>query len=79
VGLKIPREERLRRMEVRGRAERGDKSLLYFIACQCSTRTRRQITVTKDDSVGAGIAVKSLSRIKPAFAKDGSIHGGNAG
>ena len=37
-----------------------------------------QITVSKDDGVRPGITADSLAKIKPAFAKDGSIHAGNA-
>lgn len=36
------------------------------------------ITVDKDDGIRPGITVESLTKIKPAFAKDGSIHAGNA-
>lgn len=38
----------------------------------------KEITVAKDDGVRAGVTAESLGKIKPAFAKDGSIHGGNA-
>ncbi|KAI0539069.1 thiolase [Xylaria digitata] len=38
----------------------------------------REITVTKDDGVRPGITAESLGKIRPAFAKDGSIHAGNA-
>ncbi|KAI0004433.1 thiolase [Xylariaceae sp. FL0662B] len=38
----------------------------------------RTITVRKDDGVRPGITAESLGKIKPAFAKDGSIHAGNA-
>ncbi len=38
----------------------------------------KEITVSKDDGVRSGITAESLSKIKPAFAKDGSIHAGNA-
>lgn len=34
--------------------------------------------MTKDDGLHAGVTAEPLSRIKPAFAKDGSIHSGNA-
>ncbi len=37
-----------------------------------------EITVSKDDGIRAGVTADSLGKIKPAFAKDGSIHGGNA-
>ncbi|OBT69746.1 hypothetical protein VE03_00796 [Pseudogymnoascus sp. 23342-1-I1] len=42
------------------------------------TSTWSEVTVTKDDGVCAGVTAESLSHIKPAFAKDSSIHGGNA-
>ncbi|KAI1200202.1 thiolase [Nemania serpens] len=38
----------------------------------------REVTVTKDDGVRPGITAESLGKIRPAFAKDGSIHAGNA-
>jgi acetyl-CoA acyltransferase 1 len=38
----------------------------------------KEITVAKDDGVRDGITAESLAKIKPAFAKDGSIHAGNA-
>lgn len=37
-----------------------------------------QITVSKDDGIRPGITAEGLGKIKPAFAKDGSIHAGNA-
>lgn len=39
---------------------------------------KREVTVTKDDGVRPGITAESLGKIRPAFAKDGSIHAGNA-
>ncbi len=36
------------------------------------------ISVDKDDGIRDGITAESLSKIKPAFAIDGSIHAGNA-
>jgi acetyl-CoA acyltransferase 1 len=38
----------------------------------------KEIIVSKDDGVRDGITAESLGKIKPAFAKDGSIHAGNA-
>ena len=38
----------------------------------------KQITVDKDDGIRPNITPESLSKIKPAFAQDGSIHAGNA-
>ncbi|KAI1373548.1 peroxisomal 3-keto-acyl-CoA thiolase [Hypoxylon crocopeplum] len=38
----------------------------------------KTITVKKDDGMRPGITAESLSKIRPAFAKDGSIHAGNA-
>jgi acetyl-CoA acyltransferase 1 len=42
------------------------------------TDEEKTITVSKDDGVREGITAESLSKIRPAFAKDGSIHAGNA-
>lgn len=36
------------------------------------------ITVTQDDGIRPGVTAESLSQIRPAFAKDGSIHAGNS-
>lgn len=38
----------------------------------------REITVDRDDGIRDGITAESLGKIRPAFAKDGSIHAGNA-
>src|SRR5579862_2433659 len=38
----------------------------------------REVEVTKDDGVREGITPESLGKIKAAFAKNGSIHAGNA-
>ncbi|KAF2675117.1 acetyl-CoA acetyltransferase [Microthyrium microscopicum] len=38
----------------------------------------KTITVREDDGVRKGVTAESLGKIRPAFAKDGSIHGGNA-
>lgn len=42
------------------------------------TGQEETITVSKDDGVRQGITAESLGKIRPAFAKDGSIHAGNA-
>ncbi|EUC37539.1 hypothetical protein COCVIDRAFT_87683 [Bipolaris victoriae FI3] len=42
------------------------------------TDKEETITVSKDDGVRQGITPESLSKIRPAFSKDGSIHAGNA-
>lgn len=42
------------------------------------TNEEKRILVDKDDGIRAGITPESLAKIKPAFAKDGSIHAGNA-
>lgn len=42
------------------------------------TDEEKTITVTMDDGVRDGITAESLAKIRPAFAKDGSIHAGNA-
>ena len=36
------------------------------------------VTVSKDDGVRPGTTVESLSKLKPAFSKEGSTHAGNA-
>lgn len=42
------------------------------------TETTSYVTVDHDDGIRPGITTESLSKIRPAFAKDGSIHAGNA-
>ena len=42
------------------------------------TNEEKTITVDRDDGVRPGITPESLSKIRPAFAKDGSIHAGNS-
>jgi acetyl-CoA acyltransferase 1 len=42
------------------------------------TDEEKTITVNRDDGVREGITAESLGKIRPAFAKDGSIHAGNA-
>lgn len=42
------------------------------------TGETRDLVVDRDDGVRPGITAESLGKIKPAFAKDGSIHAGNA-
>ncbi|KAH0160042.1 3-ketoacyl-CoA thiolase-like protein, partial [Aureobasidium melanogenum] len=42
------------------------------------TDETKEITVSKDDGVREGVTAESLGKIRPAFAKNGSIHGGNA-
>ncbi|KAF7560593.1 hypothetical protein G7046_g3564 [Stylonectria norvegica] len=37
-----------------------------------------EVSISKDDGVRPGITAESLGKIRPAFAKDGSIHAGNA-
>ncbi|KAH8170994.1 3-ketoacyl-CoA thiolase, peroxisomal [Sarocladium implicatum] len=39
---------------------------------------KKEITVARDDGIRDGITAESLGKIRPAFAKDGSIHAGNA-
>lgn len=43
-----------------------------------NTEEEKTITVAKDDGVRQGITAESLAKIRPAFAKNGSIHAGNA-
>ncbi|RFU77129.1 3-ketoacyl- thiolase [Trichoderma arundinaceum] len=42
------------------------------------TEEWKEIVVDRDDGVRDGITAESLSKIRPAFAKTGSIHAGNA-
>jgi acetyl-CoA acyltransferase 1 len=42
------------------------------------TDEEKTVTVTKDDGARPGITAESLGKIRSAFAKDGSIHAGNA-
>lgn len=42
------------------------------------TDEEKTVTVSKDDGIRPGITAEGLGKIKPAFAKDGSIHAGNA-
>ncbi|KAF9256550.1 thiolase [Marasmius fiardii PR-910] len=42
------------------------------------TEASQQVVVDKDDGVRDGVTKESLSKLKPAFAKDGSTHAGNA-
>jgi acetyl-CoA acyltransferase 1 len=42
------------------------------------TGNEQTVTVTKDDGVRPGTTVEVLSKLKPAFSKDGSTHAGNA-
>lgn len=42
------------------------------------TGTESSVTVKKDDGVRPGTTVEGLSKLRPAFAKDGSTHAGNA-
>jgi len=38
----------------------------------------KSLTVSKDDGIRPGTTVEGLSKLKPAFSKDGSTHAGNA-
>jgi acetyl-CoA acyltransferase 1 len=38
----------------------------------------KEVVVDRDDGIRAGMTVEGLAKIKPAFAKDGTIHAGNA-
>ncbi|KAK0641193.1 3-ketoacyl-CoA thiolase [Cercophora newfieldiana] len=38
----------------------------------------KEIVVDRDDGIRPGVTAESLGKIRPAFAKDGSIHAGNA-
>ncbi|CAZ86222.1 unnamed protein product [Tuber melanosporum] len=42
------------------------------------TGETKRIIVDKDDGIRPGMTAEGLAKIRPAFAKDGSIHAGNA-
>jgi acetyl-CoA acyltransferase 1 len=42
------------------------------------TGETKEIVVAKDDGIRPGMTPETLGKIRPAFAKDGSIHAGNA-
>jgi acetyl-CoA acyltransferase 1 len=42
------------------------------------TGETKEIVVAKDDGIRPGMTSETLGKIRPAFAKDGSIHAGNA-
>ncbi|KAF5378880.1 hypothetical protein D9615_006843 [Tricholomella constricta] len=42
------------------------------------TKAVREVLVDSDDGIREGVTVESLAKLKPAFAKDGSTHAGNA-
>lgn len=42
------------------------------------TGNESSITVSKDDGVRPGTTIEVLSKLKPAFSKDGTTHAGNA-
>lgn len=42
------------------------------------TDETKEIVVSRDDGIRPGMTIEGMSKIRPAFAKDGSIHAGNA-
>lgn len=38
----------------------------------------KEVVVDRDDGIREGMTIESLAKIRPAFAKDGGIHAGNA-
>jgi len=42
------------------------------------TEDETPVTVTEDDGIREGVTAESLSKLKPAFSKDGFTHAGNA-
>lgn len=42
------------------------------------TKETRELVVDHDDGIREGVTAESLSKLKPAFAKEGSTHAGNA-
>lgn len=42
------------------------------------TDEEKEIIVDSDEGIREGVTAESLAKLKPAFAKDGSTHAGNA-
>ncbi len=42
------------------------------------TEEEKEVVIQEDDGIREGVTVESLSKLKPAFKKDGSTHAGNA-
>lgn len=42
------------------------------------TNEEKEIIVDSDEGIREGVTAESLAKLKPAFAKDGSTHAGNA-
>ena len=42
------------------------------------TNEEKELIVDADDGIREGVTAESLSKLKPAFAKDGTTHAGNA-
>ncbi|PGG99974.1 hypothetical protein AJ80_09261 [Polytolypa hystricis UAMH7299] len=57
-----------------------DEEILPLTVKYTDPKTDKEstITVNRDDGVRPGITPESLSKIRPAFAKDGGIHAGNS-
>lgn len=60
----------------KAQAEGKFKSEIYPIKFNDEDGNER--VVDKDDGIRDGVTAESLSKLKPAFAKDGSTHAGNA-
>ncbi|KAK1225567.1 3-ketoacyl-CoA thiolase with broad chain length specificity [Marasmius sp. AFHP31] len=62
------------------KAHRFDAEILPIKATWVDPKTEaeKQVVVDKDDGVRDGVTKESLAKLKPAFAKDGSTHAGNA-
>lgn len=42
------------------------------------TNEEKEIIVDSDEGIREGVTAESLAKLKPAFAKDGNTHAGNA-
>lgn len=42
------------------------------------TNDEKEIIIDSDEGIREGVTAESLAKLKPAFAKDGSTHAGNA-
>ena len=54
--------------------------LIYFQVKWVDPKTEeeKEVIVDADDGIRDGVTKESLSKLKPAFSKDGSTHAGNA-
>ena len=68
------------RAEAAQKAGRFDEEIAPIKVSFTDPKTEKtnEIVVSKDDGIRPGMTAEGMKKIKPAFAKDGSIHAGNA-